>query len=57
MGHPSIAHLGFQTCRLDGLLDNPVAVVRMHRGVAIAMENDGRHWRSTIGNFRPASID
>jgi hypothetical protein len=31
---------------LGGLLKNSVAVVRVHRGVAIAMENDGRHGRS-----------
>ena len=35
---------------LRGLLDNSVAVVRMHGGVAIAMENDGRHGRSAIRN-------
>jgi hypothetical protein len=27
-----------------------------HRGVAVAMEDDGRHWRSAIRNFRPASL-
>src|SRR5882724_130539 len=48
VGHPSTKHLRCGTSRVGGLLKNSVAVVRMHRGVAIAMENDGRHRRSAI---------
>ena len=44
-GHPSAKDLRC-TRRFGGLLKNSVAVVRVHRGVAIAMENDGRHGRS-----------
>ena len=48
-GHPSAKDLRC-TRRFGGLLENSVAVVRVHRGVAIAMENDGRHGRSGLCN-------
>src|SRR6478672_587923 len=41
-GQPSAKDLRC-TRRFGGLLKNSVAVVRVHCGVAIAMENDGRH--------------
>src|SRR6185437_12619118 len=57
VGHPSTNNLRCRTCRVGGLLENSLAVVRMHRGVAVAMENDGRHGRSAIRNrFGPASL-
>src|SRR6476659_6520244 len=48
VGCPSTKHLRGRTSRFGGLLKNSVAVVGMHRGVAIAMENDGRHGKSGI---------
>src|SRR5450755_4546611 len=48
VGHPSTTHLRCRTRRVSGLLENSVAVLWMHRGVAIAMENDGRHRRADI---------
>src|SRR6202051_435229 len=43
VGHPAAKHLRCRTRRFGELLENPVAVVGMHRGVAIAMENDRRY--------------
>src|ERR1700733_11528534 len=48
--YASAKHLRRRTRRLGGLLDDPGAVVGIHRGVAIAMENDGRHGRFAIRN-------
>ena len=38
-----------------GLLDNLVAILWMHRSVAIAMENDGRHGNFAIRNCLEAA--
>ena len=38
VGHSAAKHLRCRARGYGGLLENPVAVVRMHRGVAIAME-------------------
>src|SRR6202035_1940469 len=43
VGYASSKQLRCRTRGPGGLLENLVAVVGMHRGVAIAMENDGRH--------------
>jgi hypothetical protein len=40
--------------RVGGPLDNSLAVVRMHLGVAVAVENDGRNGRSAIADLKPA---
>ena len=53
----SAKHLRCRTRRFGGLFDNPIAVVGMHRGVAIAMENDGRHGRAGLPNcFGPVPL-
>src|SRR5580700_5563243 len=41
-GYPSAMHLLLRARRSDGLLKNLIAVVRMHRRVAIAVKNNGR---------------
>jgi light-regulated signal transduction histidine kinase (bacteriophytochrome) len=57
VGHRSTNHLRCWTRRFGGLLENSLAVVRVHRGVAVTVENDGRYGRSTIRNrFGPASL-
>ena len=57
VGHSSAKHLRCRTRRFGGLLENPVAVVGMHRGVAITMENDGRHGRAGLPNcFGPVPL-
>jgi hypothetical protein len=47
---PSAKHLRCRTRCFGGLIENPVAVIGMHRSVAIAMENDGRHRSFAISN-------
>src|SRR6201992_3480992 len=49
VGHRSTNHLRWPY-RFGGLPENSLAVVRMHRVVAVTMENDGRYGRSAIHN-------
>ena len=46
VSHSSAKHPRCRARRFGGLVEYPLAVVGMDRGVAIAMENDGRHGRS-----------
>src|SRR5690242_7825902 len=41
----SAMHLLLRTCPADGLSDNSIAISRMHRGVAIAVEDNCRNGR------------
>src|ERR1700733_13486852 len=57
VGYPTAKYLRRRTLRFGGLLDNSVAILWVHRGVAIAVENDGRHLRSGLpGWFVTASL-
>src|ERR1700756_184988 len=47
MRQSSVNHLCLQTCRLGGLLDNPVAVVRMHTVVSRSP------WKTMVGTGGP----
>ena len=44
--HPPVLHISFRARRVDGLLDYLIAVVWVHRAVAIAVKNNGwdRWW-------------
>src|SRR3984957_12450422 len=55
VGYPTAKYLRRRTLRFGGLLDNSVAILWVHRGVAIAVENDGRHL-SLPGCFVTASL-
>src|SRR5271156_1668056 len=46
VAYSTAKYLRRRTLRFGGPLHNSVAVLRVHRGVAIAVENDGRHLRS-----------
>src|ERR1700688_4755470 len=50
VGHSAAKHLRCRTRGFGGLLENPVAVVGVNRGVAIAMENDRRYGRASLPN-------
>src|SRR6185312_6966437 len=41
-GNPTSMHLRIRTPPADGLPDNSIAIVRMHRSVAIAVKDDRR---------------
>src|ERR1700692_3719113 len=51
VGYARSKHLHGRTRRFGGQLYNLVAVVGMHRGVAIAMENDGRQVAGLLNCF------
>ena len=50
VGYASAKYLRRRPRCPGGLLDNLIAILRMHRSVAIAMENDGRYRSFAVRN-------